>query len=138
MSSQLQPPASTARLPLSQVPVEAWADKMPELASRGADIVVSYSSSAPVADAVVESIEKLGSQAIAIQADISQTSAIANLFEQSLRTLQSYQYCRLKFRSRVIWPYFRNYSLGIRPRVQHQHKGPTFGCPAGIQVLDSR
>ena len=37
-----------------------------ELAIRGADIVVNYSSSAPAADVVVKSIEKLGRQAIAI------------------------------------------------------------------------
>lgn len=53
-----------------------------EMASRGADIAANYSSSAPAADVVVDSIEKLGRQAIAIQADISQSGAIANLFEK--------------------------------------------------------
>jgi tetrahydroxynaphthalene reductase len=51
-----------------------------ELASRGADIVVNYSSSAPAAEAIVKSIEAMGRQAIAIRADISQPDAIADLF----------------------------------------------------------
>jgi tetrahydroxynaphthalene reductase len=54
-----------------------------ELASRGADIVINYSSSAASAEAVVASIISMGRRAIAIQADISKPSSIISLFEQA-------------------------------------------------------
>jgi tetrahydroxynaphthalene reductase len=54
-----------------------------ELASRGADLVINYSSSAKSAEEVVKTITDMGRKAIAIQADISQPSQIASLFEQA-------------------------------------------------------
>jgi tetrahydroxynaphthalene reductase len=54
-----------------------------ELASRGADIVINYSSSAPAAEEVVKAIEARGRHAIAIKADISQPASIAKLFSDA-------------------------------------------------------
>ncbi|KAI9875646.1 MAG: hypothetical protein M1830_008149 [Pleopsidium flavum] len=55
-----------------------------ELASRGALIVVNYNSSAAGAKAVVGAIEKLGSKAVAIQADVSKFQEIEKLFDDAL------------------------------------------------------
>jgi len=55
-----------------------------ELASRGADLVINYSSSAKSAEEVVKTINDMDRKAIAIQADISQPSQIASLFEQAM------------------------------------------------------
>ncbi|KAF4627549.1 hypothetical protein G7Y89_g10608 [Cudoniella acicularis] len=51
-----------------------------ELASRGADIIINYSSNATAAEAVVDSIKEMGRQAISIRADMSKPTEIANLF----------------------------------------------------------
>lgn len=53
-----------------------------ELAARGASIVVNYNSSASAAKAVVEEIEKLGSRAVAIKADVSSFPDIEKLFNE--------------------------------------------------------
>jgi 3-oxoacyl-[acyl-carrier protein] reductase len=55
-----------------------------ELASRGANIVVNYASSSAAAEAVVKEIVKLGSKAIAIQADISSPPEIVRLFDEAV------------------------------------------------------
>lgn len=55
-----------------------------ELASRGASLVINYSRSADAANAVVREIEALGSQAIAIAADVSKPAEIATLFEKAV------------------------------------------------------
>jgi tetrahydroxynaphthalene reductase len=54
-----------------------------ELASRGADIVINYSTSPSAAEAVVNSIKAMGREAIAIQADISNPSSIQKLFSEA-------------------------------------------------------
>lgn len=54
-----------------------------ELGARGASVVVNYSKSAAAAEEVVQEIEKLGSKAIAIQADISKPEEIQRLFEEA-------------------------------------------------------
>jgi tetrahydroxynaphthalene reductase len=51
-----------------------------ELASRGADIVINYSSSALAAEEVVKAIEVMGRH---IKADISQPASIAKLFSDA-------------------------------------------------------
>ena len=56
-----------------------------ELASRGASVVICYTSSASAAEAVVKDIETLGSRAIAIKADVSKPAEIATLFEQAVK-----------------------------------------------------
>ena len=56
-----------------------------ELASRGASIVICYTSSAAAAEAVIKDIESIGSRAIAIKADVSKPAEIAALFEQALK-----------------------------------------------------
>ncbi|PSR92006.1 hydroxynaphthalene reductase [Coniella lustricola] len=55
-----------------------------ELGRRGASIVVNYSSSAKGANDVVAELAKLGSKSIALQADISNPSAVAQLFDQAV------------------------------------------------------
>jgi tetrahydroxynaphthalene reductase len=54
-----------------------------ELASRGADLVINYASSPAAAEDVVNAIKKMGRNAIAIKADMSQPDQIASLFDQA-------------------------------------------------------
>jgi 3-oxoacyl-[acyl-carrier protein] reductase len=49
------------------------------LASEGAKVVVNYASSSQAADAVVNEIAELGSEAIALQADVSQADQVDTL-----------------------------------------------------------
>ncbi|PGH19880.1 hypothetical protein AJ80_03799 [Polytolypa hystricis UAMH7299] len=55
-----------------------------ELGRRGASVVVNYSKSADAANGVVSQIQQAGSQAIAIQADISNPDSIKTLFEAAV------------------------------------------------------
>ena len=55
-----------------------------ELASRGADIIICYTSSAAAAETVIKDIESLGSRAIAIKADVSKPAEVSALFEQAV------------------------------------------------------
>jgi 3-oxoacyl-[acyl-carrier protein] reductase len=55
-----------------------------KLAGNGASIVVNYAGNAGKAQEVVAEIEKLGVEAIAVQADISKIPDIKRLFEQTL------------------------------------------------------
>jgi 3-oxoacyl-[acyl-carrier protein] reductase len=50
------------------------------LASEGAKVVVNYASSSQAADAVVAEIEGMGSEAIAVQADVGQADQVDGLF----------------------------------------------------------
>lgn len=52
------------------------------LANEGCDMVVNYSRSEAEADMTVAEVEKLGRKAIAIQADISNESAVNAMFEK--------------------------------------------------------
>jgi 3-oxoacyl-[acyl-carrier protein] reductase len=52
------------------------------LAKQGADVVVNYRSNKEEADKVVEEIKRLGREAIAIQADVSDLLSIGKLFEE--------------------------------------------------------
>lgn len=56
------------------------------LASTGVKVVVNYAQSSSAADAVVQEIEKMGSQAIAVKADVSKPEEVEALFEQTLKT----------------------------------------------------
>ncbi|CAF9910405.1 Elsinochrome reductase 1 [Imshaugia aleurites] len=55
-----------------------------ELASRGASLVINYSRASGAAEAVVREIEKLGSRAVAIAADVSKPAEVATLFEKAI------------------------------------------------------
>ncbi|MBW4615901.1 MAG: 3-oxoacyl-[acyl-carrier-protein] reductase [Desmonostoc vinosum HA7617-LM4] len=55
-----------------------------ELAKQGASIVVNYASSSSAADKVVAEITEVGSQAIALQADVSQTDQVDTLVNKVL------------------------------------------------------
>jgi 3-oxoacyl-[acyl-carrier protein] reductase len=55
-----------------------------ELARRGASVVINYAKSADKAQEVVKEIIKLGSKAIALQADVSKPEEIFKLFEQAV------------------------------------------------------
>lgn len=56
-----------------------------ELAARGAQVVVNYRSSVDDAQKVIQEIKNLGSDAVAIQADVTLVSEIARLFEEAKR-----------------------------------------------------
>jgi 3-oxoacyl-[acyl-carrier protein] reductase len=55
-----------------------------ELARRGANVVINYSSSAGPAESVVQEITKLGSKAIALKADVSKPEEIEKLFADGI------------------------------------------------------
>lgn len=55
-----------------------------ELGRRGASIVVNYGSSASAADAVVAELTDLGTQAVAMQADISKPAEVVSLFDRAV------------------------------------------------------
>ncbi|KAI2624895.1 1,3,6,8-Tetrahydroxynaphthalene reductase in complex with Nadph and Pyroquilon [Hypoxylon sp. NC1633] len=55
-----------------------------ELGQRGASVVVNYGRSSGPADAVVRELAKLGSKAVAIQADVSQPTEVAALFDKAI------------------------------------------------------
>lgn len=54
------------------------------LATEGAKVVVNYASSSAAADEVVKTIIDAGGEAIALQADISQSNQVDNLMKQTL------------------------------------------------------
>jgi 3-oxoacyl-[acyl-carrier protein] reductase len=54
------------------------------LAAEGAKVVVNYAKSSQAADAVVTEIEEMGSEAIALQADVAQTAQVDALFSAVL------------------------------------------------------
>ena len=57
-----------------------------ELAAQGAKVAVNYNSNADAANAVVAEIQEMGSEAIAVQADVSQLDAAQNLVKETTKT----------------------------------------------------
>ncbi|ROW00813.1 hypothetical protein VMCG_06454 [Cytospora schulzeri] len=55
-----------------------------ELGRRGANVIVNYGSSAKAADEVVSELAELGTEAVAIQADISNPDSVGELFQKAL------------------------------------------------------
>lgn len=55
-----------------------------ELGSRGASVVINYAKSSTAANKVVDEIKSHGSEAIAIQADISKTPEVSRLFNDAI------------------------------------------------------
>jgi 3-oxoacyl-[acyl-carrier protein] reductase len=55
-----------------------------ELAKRGAKVVVNYGSSSKAADSVVSTIKEVGSDAVAMQANISDPAAVVDLFNRAV------------------------------------------------------
>lgn len=55
-----------------------------ELARRGAKVTVNYVTSASAATAFVKELEALGTQSIAVQADVCKQSDIDNLFDKTI------------------------------------------------------
>lgn len=55
------------------------------LAAAGADVVVNYRERRDAAEALVEGIQKNGGRAVAIGADVANSSAVKNLFDQATR-----------------------------------------------------
>ncbi|KAJ6443739.1 tetrahydroxynaphthalene reductase-like protein [Purpureocillium lavendulum] len=55
-----------------------------ELARRGAKVTVNYVNSAAAAEEVVKEIEALGSEAIAVQGDVTKQSDIENMFQATV------------------------------------------------------
>lgn len=60
-----------------------------ELASQGAQIVVNYSGSEQRAQQVVEEIQALGGQAIAVQANVADTESVQQLMKTAIDTFGS-------------------------------------------------
>ncbi|ATP39320.1 beta-ketoacyl-ACP reductase [Solibacillus sp. R5-41] len=60
-----------------------------ELASQGAQVVVNYSGSAQQAQNVVEEIQALGGQAIAVQANVADTDSVQQLMKTAMDTFGS-------------------------------------------------
>ena len=60
-----------------------------ELAKQGANIVVNFSGSEAKAKAVVEEIEALGPKAIAVQADVADSTSVDSLMKQALEAFGS-------------------------------------------------
>ena len=60
-----------------------------ELAKQGANIVVNFSGSEAKAKAVVEEIEALGPKAIAVQADVADSTSVDGLMKQALEEFGS-------------------------------------------------
>lgn len=56
-----------------------------ELGARGASIIVNYVRGKKGAEAIVSQIEKAGSRAVAVQADVSKVPEITSLFEAGLK-----------------------------------------------------
>lgn len=54
-----------------------------ELARRGADVCVNYANSSAAADVLVQEIKKLGRDAIAVKANVSQVSEIIAMFDKA-------------------------------------------------------
>lgn len=85
MTVTLRPEVSTARLD-GKVALVTGSGRgigreiATELGRRGASVVVNYAKSAGAANEVVKAIEESGSQAIAVQADISNPADIGQLF----------------------------------------------------------
>lgn len=52
------------------------------LALQGADVAINYHSNAEEANKVVEEIKKMGRNSLAIQADVSNSQSVAQMFEQ--------------------------------------------------------
>ena len=57
------------------------------LASQGAKVVVNYARSSDAAEATVQEIVKAGTEAIALQADVSQSTEVDDLIKQTLDKL---------------------------------------------------
>ena len=55
-----------------------------ELAAQGASVVINYAKSAGKAEEVVAKIQKLGSKAIAVQANVSKPAEVAKLFDEAI------------------------------------------------------
>lgn len=60
-----------------------------ELANEGAQIVVNYSGSVQHAERVVEEIQALGGQAIAVQANVADTDSVQQLMKTAIDTFGS-------------------------------------------------
>lgn len=59
------------------------------LGQAGADVVVNYVAGEPAAREVVDTIRAAGSQAVAVQADVSQEDQVLAMFDQALEAMGS-------------------------------------------------
>jgi len=64
-----------------------------ELARRGAKVVVNYANSPDAADAVVKDIKAMGSDAVAIRANVANVSETINLFDQAVKYFGKLDIC---------------------------------------------
>ncbi|KAI9814065.1 MAG: putative secondary metabolism biosynthetic enzyme [Pycnora praestabilis] len=86
---ELESPVTTPRTLIGKVALVTGAGRgigrgiAIELGARGASVVVNYANSKSSAEEVVAIIQKSGSKAIAIQADVSKVPEITKLFEEA-------------------------------------------------------
>ncbi len=64
-----------------------------ELARRGAKVVVNYANSPDAAEAVVKDIKAMGSDAVAIRANVANVSETINLFDQAVKHFGKLDIC---------------------------------------------
>ena len=64
-----------------------------ELARRGAKVIVNYANSSDAADAVVKEIKAMGSDAVAIRANVANVSETISLFDQAINHFGKLDIC---------------------------------------------
>ena len=64
-----------------------------ELARRGAKVVVNYANSPDAAESVVNEIKAMGSDAVAIKANVANVSETINLFDQAIKHFGKLDIC---------------------------------------------
>lgn len=116
-----------------------------ELGSRGASVVVNYLTNGEGAEEVVHQLQKLGSQAISIQADVSKPSEISRLFAAAesrfgridIVVSNSGMECFEKIENITEELYDRVFNLNVRAQffvAQHAYK---YCVPGGRLILMS-
>jgi hypothetical protein len=115
------------------------------LARSGAKVVVNYVKSLDSAQQVVQQIKDLGSDGIAIQADVSKVPDISRLFEEAIQHFghlnivcsnsgvvtfghleEVTEVCCLILGQNYADPHTDSCTGGIRPSLQHQHSWSVF------------
>jgi len=130
-----------------------------ELARAGAKVIVNYASSSGPAEKVVTEIKGLGSDAVAIQANVREVKETVRLFEAAkahygqldivvsnagvvsfghLDDVTEVSVSSEQKHGAEVALTFVGSKGGIRSRLQPQHPRPVFCCPRGVQAPQPR